>query len=270
MKNSITHRSFAVQRDGLTIRGMEYRPQGTDLPIAIVCHGFLATYKTTMHYAKQLAEWGYAAYCFDFNGGGIGSKSDGRFSEMSVLTEKADLFAVMDYVCALPYTDSARLTLMGCSQGGFVSALAAAERGAGVENLILFYPALCIPDDARRGKMIFFQFDPQNIPDTISAGPLKLGGVYVKAVIDTDPYGEIAGYPGNVLILHGTEDEIVNPAYSEKAREVYGEKCTLRLLPGAGHGFHKGEDAYAFYAVKQFLDGREILPMDADWSARHG
>ena len=47
---------------------------------------------------------------------------------------------------------------MGCSQGGFVSALVAAKNNFPIEKLVLFYPALCIPDDAEPenddGKLI--------------------------------------------------------------------------------------------------------------------
>lgn len=71
LKEGITAAAFACRRDGLTIRGTEYRPEGNDLPIAIVCHGFMAWQDTVRHYAIALAEMGYTAYCFDFNGGSV-------------------------------------------------------------------------------------------------------------------------------------------------------------------------------------------------------
>ena len=37
-----TESTFECRRAALTIRGTEYRPEGTNLPIAIVCHGFMA------------------------------------------------------------------------------------------------------------------------------------------------------------------------------------------------------------------------------------
>lgn len=171
---SITVNQFECSRDGLVIRGTEYRPQGKKLPVVIVSHGFMADQRSVRNYAKQFAEWGYAAYCFDFNGGCLKGKSDGRTTDMTVFTEKEDLMAVIAYVKSLPYVDAYHLTLMGCSQGGFVSALTAAELNDQVEKLILFYPALCIPDDARRGQMIMAKFDPQNIPETIKCGPFLL------------------------------------------------------------------------------------------------
>ena len=102
-----------------------------------------------------LAEMGYVAFTFDFCGGSaMCGKSDGKTTEMSVLTETKDLKAVIEYVRNLSYTDSEKILLMGCSQGGFVSALVAAKNNFPIEKLVLFYPALCIPDDARAGKMM--------------------------------------------------------------------------------------------------------------------
>lgn len=58
----------------------------------------------------------------------LGGKSDGRTDEMSVLTEADDLCAVLDHVRRLPYVDRSKVSLMGCNQGGLVSALVAVKR----------------------------------------------------------------------------------------------------------------------------------------------
>lgn len=50
---NISETLFECQRDGLTIRGTEYRPAGENLPIAIVSHGFMAFQDTVRHYAKR-------------------------------------------------------------------------------------------------------------------------------------------------------------------------------------------------------------------------
>ena len=50
---------------------------------------------------------------------------------MTVLTEAADLEAVIRYAQAQPESDPDHLILMGCSQGGFVSAMVAARLGSG-------------------------------------------------------------------------------------------------------------------------------------------
>lgn len=89
MDPGVTERFFTCQRDGLTIRGIEYKPEGENLPVAIVSHGFLMWRDTVRDYTRLLARLGYAAYCFDFCGGSIPGKgqSDGKNTEMSPMTE---------------------------------------------------------------------------------------------------------------------------------------------------------------------------------------
>ena len=259
LKEGITAREFECKRDGLTIRGTEYRPEGESLPIAIVCHGFMAWQDTVRHYAVMLAEMGYAAYCFDFNGGSVmRSKSDGKTTEMSVLTEVRDLEAVIDYVKSLPYVNPDELLLMGCSQGGFVSALTAAKLKGQVKKLVLFYPAFCIPDDARAGKMMMSKFDPQNLPETVRCGPMKLGHCYMADVMDMNPFEEVMGYDGDVLIVHGTADKIVNIKYAEQVFDTYKSqpherKAVYYTIEGGSHMFSKKHDELAMNYLKQFL-----------------
>ena len=247
-----TESTFECQRAALTIRGTEYRPEGANLPIAIVCHGFMAWQDTVRQYCKLLAEIGYCAYCFDFCGGSVlnKGKSDGKTTEMSVLTEVQDLEAVIKYAQGLPY-NSKEILLMGCSQGGFVSALTAAKHPGLVDKLVLFYPALCIPDDARAGKMMFARFDPQNVPEIVNCGPMMLGQCYVKDVIGMDPVEEIKSYFGPVLIVHGTKDRIVKPDYSRKAQQAY-PNAKLHIIEGGTHGFGKKHDAIAMEYLRNF------------------
>ncbi len=251
---------FSCRRGGLAIRGTEYRPEGDHLPIAIVCHGFMANQETVRHYAEMFAGLGHVSYCFDFSGGCVMmGKSDGKTTDMSVLTEVEDLKAVVSYVQNLPYTDGENVTLMGCSQGGFVSALAAAELKEQVKKLVLFYPALCIPDDARAGKMMFAKFDPNNLPEVIRCGPMKLGKRYAADVMEMDPFAEIQKYAGDVLIVHGTADELVHVRYAERAYETYLGRGTgtvrLRLIDGGGHMFSREQDALAMDEVRRFMAG---------------
>lgn len=276
---------FTCVRDGLVIRGTEFRPKDRKdsetkmFPAVIISHGFMANQDTVAKYAQQFVRWGYAAYTFDFSGGCVSGKSDGKTTEMSVLTEREDLKAVMAYVRSLAYVDASSLVLMGCSQGGFVSALTAARLPEQVAKLILFYPALCIPDDARKGRMMMASFRPDNIPETIKCGPMKLGRIYPASVMKMDPFAEISAYPGPVLIVHGTKDEIVDVSYAQRAQKAWWEaerqalgrqegapgSCQLLLLDGAGHGFDQKADREALFAVQSFLTGgREVLTIDVN------
>lgn len=263
-KNSnITENTFDCVRNGLTIRGTEYKPDGENLPIAIVSHGFMAFQDTVRQYAKAFAQNGYLSYCFDFCGGSvIKGKSDGKTTEMSVLTEVNDLEAVIKYAQNRAYANPNKILLMGCSQGGFVSALTAAKHNDIVSKLVLFYPAFCIPDDARAGQMMFAQFDPNNIPPTIKCGPMKLGRCYVEDVIKMNPYEEIKAFKGDVLIVHGDKDNIVDIKYSKTAYETYteadvnpeGRNIVFKTVKNGAHGFSKKSDVTAMEYLQTFLE----------------
>lgn len=272
----ITKGNFSCTKGQLTIRGTEYRPEGNKLPAVILSHGFNGIGGDLAHYAEQLAGWGFAAYVFDFCGGSSRSTSDGRFQDMTVFTEVQDLAVVAAYVCGLPYINSEDLTLMGCSQGGFVSALfAAAHPEVVVSRLILFYPALCIPEDARRGKMLMYAFDPSNIPEQIipvipegCSDPIEpLGRAYVASVQKIDAFAAIALYPGPVLIVHGDSDTAVNVINSRRAQAAYHSvkplRCQLAEISGANHGFMGNEDVHAMELVREFIQGgTNVLSVD--------
>ncbi len=258
MKN-ITKSTFSCSRDGLVIRGVQYKSEGESLPIAIVCHGFMANKETVRHYTKALAKAGYAAFCFDFCGGCVvGGKSDGDTTKMSALTEVKDLEAVLSYVRSLPFTDAENVLLMGCSQGGFVSALTAAKKENNIRKLVLFYPAFCIPDDARKGQMMLAKFDPAHVPDTFFCGPMKLGKCYVQDVLPLEPFAQIAPFDGDVLLVHGTRDAIVNISYAEKAYETYRNRATgtirYEIIKNGTHTFVAKHDTMAIDYLLQFAN----------------
>ena len=264
----ITERPFQCIRDGLTIRGYEFRPAGENLPIAIVCHGIMAWLDSVRHYAIELAILGYASYCFDFNGGSLANNiSDGKTTDMSVKTEMADLESVIDYTRSLPFTDSNRIFLVGCSQGGFVSAMVASKNKYPIQKICLFYPALCIPSDSRSGKIMTKRFDPENIPDTIECGKMLLSKKYIEDAMSIDTYEEIGKYTGRVLIIHGTSDAIVNCAHSMRGIDAYlrtkpkgmtdDERARLVLISGGTHMFLKEHDLVALKHFDEFASLKE-------------
>lgn len=245
---SVEREDFSCERDGLTIKGTVFLPKGKpDCPIAVISHGFMANQMFSQIHAQNLAKMGYAAFCFDFCGGTLVGSSDGDSTDMSVLTETEDLKAVIEFAKEQSYTDENELVLLGCSQGGFVSAIVAAEMKEEVDALILLYPALCIPDDARSGEMMFAKFDPQNVPETFRCGPMKLGRRYVTDVIEMDPYEIINQYTGKVLIIHGNQDKIVDISYALRAVETYsqaGADVEMKIIDKGGHMFFRPIHAY--------------------------
>ena len=272
MKEAFRTEEFTCMRDGLTIRGTRYIPaEDGRYPIAVLCHGLMQSRNSMRRYAQELSGRGFAAYVFDFNGGGSHGTSDGRTTDMSVLTEVRDLKAVIAHAKGDRDIWPDRLILMGASQGGLVAALAAAELQEKVKGLILFYPAFCIPDYVREGDIRFGRFDPEHLPKTLNCGAMKLGRIYMSDLMNMNAMEEISKYHGPALLVHGEADELVDYSYSKRAFTVYQKDSTqprtdleLFLIPGAGHDFRDEAESLAIRAMRRFLSRRvQILAVDA-------
>ena len=228
---------YITTNDGKKIYGQLYLPDHLDkkIPIVISAHGYRGTHANNKDYAEALARQGVAVYNFDFCGGGLDSKSDGKTTEMSVLTEVNDLRSVLSHLQTLDYVDPNSVFLLGVSQGGVVSSILASEKVDEIAGIILVYPAFVIPDDVKK------RYDNVNeIPETTDLMGMELGKIYFADMFEYDIYEKIPFYEKNVLIIHGDKDELVNISYSQKAKEVY-QNSELKIIKGAGHGF-SGED----------------------------
>ena len=242
-----------VMCDGLRIYGKIEYPKGVGpFPVAVFSHGFGASRVYDGEMGREFTDRGIAFVAFDFCGGGPASQSDGSMLDMSVLTEAADLEAVMDAVKANTKVDARRLFLVGSSQCGYVSAYVAAKRSADVKALVLNFPAFCIGDDAKR--LVERMSDDESIPEEVTIGGLTVGRRYLQDAIETDIFAEIKGYAGDVLIIHGSDDEIVPAEYSLRAARVYGAAAEAIVLGGMGHGFRNALPEHYRRAMDCTLD----------------
>ena len=230
------------------IYGILYRPDGIkEAPLLVVSHGIGSNHRSGAPYAEALVRQGYAVYCYDFCGGGRASKSDGKTSDMSIFTEEKDLEAVIDGFRNVKGIKKGKVTLLGISQGGMVSALYAGDNPKKVEKLVLVYPALCIKDDwVTKYPRI------TDMPEVVNSFGMQLGRAYVEGLYDLDVYGRISRFTGKVQIIHGDQDRLVPVSYSEKAHEAY-RNSVFKVMPGAGHGFRGKVQEEAIEIIKDFL-----------------
>jgi pimeloyl-ACP methyl ester carboxylesterase len=212
------------------------------LPTVVLSHGYGGDTNSNFIVGQSLAMSGICCYLYDFAGGGQHSQSEGKTTEMSVFTEMDDLNAVIDKITTLDFVDKKRFSLFGQSQGGFVSAVVAAQRPRDIASLFLQFPALCIHDDARRVWTLAPIPDAANfmgkklLPDEMDFMGLRIGRAYYEKILDYDVYEHIGNYEGDVLIFHGDADSLVPLIYSEKAAAVY-KHAKLIVFPGQEHGF---------------------------------
>ncbi|MDY5575874.1 MAG: alpha/beta fold hydrolase [Lachnospiraceae bacterium] len=230
------------------IYGKIYKPakQGV-YPAIILSHGYNGCNSDFIKECKYYAENGYVAYAYDFCGGSTKSKSSGQSTDMTIFTEKADLITVFNYIKTLDIVNEEEIFLFGGSQGGLVTALACEELKSEVKAMILYYPALNIPDDWRNNfKSV------EEIPDTYDFWGLKLGKNFFTSIRDFYTFDNIGEFDKNVLIIHGDKDAIVSLNYSEQAKNKY-TSLELVVLPGEGHGFTPNGGTTAMNKVLEFM-----------------
>ena len=206
--------------------------EGQKCPLVILMHGFMSNkaLQPLKGIAKALEVEGIASLRFDFDGHG---RSEGRFQDMTVLTEIADAKAVWAYAESLDFVS--KIALLGQSQGGVVAGMLAGELGASeVAALVQLSPAAVLKDDALSGVLMGKHYDPSNPPETLSVLFHKVGRGYFKVARTLPIYETSAKYDGPVCLIHGTDDRIVPYRYSEQYDAVYKDSV-LHLLEGENH-----------------------------------
>ena len=213
------------------IFGMLYLPleYSGRLPAVILSHGYNSSYSHILDMAQILAEKGFAAYCFDFCGGSSISKSDGSSADMSIETEISDLKNVIDMISESDFADKGRIYLYGESQGGFVSALTAAQITDRIGGMALLYPAFCIPDN-------WLSKDPEKMTEPVDFMGMKLSRKFRDDLPEYDVFETVSAFKKPVLLLHGDDDKLVDISYSQKLCSKL-ESCRLEVFENEGHGF---------------------------------
>ncbi len=225
-----------TKEDGKHICGKLFLPNKKDgereenYPLIIFSHGFGSNYRDLEHYGPLLAGWGIALFVFDFCGGGPECLSDGTMKEMSIHSETEDLHLILSEMKKIKDIDADRISLMGESLGGLVSAYVAFNRNEDVDRLILWYPAFSMPEDCKRDFK-------DKVPENVSRWGMPVSRAFIKQAMALQPYEVMKGYEKPVLILHGTNDAIVPIEYSRKAKEAFRD-CRLVEIENGEHGFN--------------------------------
>lgn len=234
--NKLKQLEIKVFNSSKMIYGVAYVPECEEkrFPLVIISHGLGDSYISNKTYAEKIAINGIAVYSFDFCGGG-GDKSDGKTTEMSVMTEVSDLEAVLAASKNWEFVDLNRIILLGHSQGGVVSAITAARHPDEIFGLILLTPAFSLTD------LLHKKFQSiEKVPNNFHFLYIDAGKPYVEDIWNYDVYQEIGKYKHKVLLFHGSADDLVPIDYSNRAVQMYHDS-ELCIIKGAGHEFEGDE-----------------------------
>lgn len=207
--------------------------EGEKCTIAVILHG-IGDHKATPFMSTvsaNLVEKGIGTLRIDFNGHG---ESNGNFTDMTISSEAEDAIAAVGFAKQLPQAE--RILLIGHSQGGVASILAAGELKDNIDHLVLLAPAIVLKDGARNGNILGGIFDPNQVPETLPIVWGVLGRRYIEDAKQLRIHEAFVNYKGKVTIIHGTADNVVPTTYSKELKQL-NNSATLVLLKDYGHSF---------------------------------
>ena len=240
-----TVKEYDFDSNGKDIYARAFVPDASGrVPLVIFSHGLGADARHEEEVQKTLAKAGIAVFSFEFAGGSSSSvpMSEGLTTEMSVLTEVQNLKDAIRIASGMEYVDPQKIYLMGSSQGGLVTALAA-EEVTNIAGLFLCYPAFSLPDDIRSS---FPKLD--EVPETFNLLGTKIGKIYITDIYDMDPYANLDELVIPVHIYHGKDDNIVPLTASQKAMKRLKD-ARLTTLDDTGHALTPEQQAQIGFEI---------------------
>ncbi len=245
---------ISVKRDGLTLRGNLEKPELEKCPALILFHGFMARKDAELflEIEKECLKKGMAVVRFDFDGHG---ESDGSFSDMTILGEILDAAKIIEYVRGLDFVTD--IYIAGHSMGGVVGGMAAGYYREVIKKLVLLAPAATLKEDALSGSVFGIPYDMDNMPETFTLVNNRneicnAGNLLFRTGRTLPIYETTAMFRGEMLIIHGTQDNVVGVIGSRRYKE-WIPRAQLELIEGEAHGLCDFSLEYVSQRVAEFL-----------------
>jgi len=216
--------------DDVTLRGWYYAPTHPSSGATILfIHGHAGNRDQFHGEAAIFHEMGYGLLLFDLRNHG---NSDDAPTTMG-LHEIRDVQAAFDFLTTQPAVDPERIALYGHSMGA-ATAIRAMARIPQARALVASAPYATlhqvISDGVRSLTFGLLSFPFTEITQA-ATGQLSNADVHQVRPID-----DIAGIaPRPVLIIHGTEDEIIPVTHGERIYAAAGEPKQFFPVTGATH-----------------------------------
>ena len=247
-----------LTKDGELMRGVINTPDDFDrykkYPTVIFFHGFGSDRNGSTgfrnQHSKHLTDRGFVTIRFDFLGCG---ESEGSFYDMTVSRELREAEAIDDFARMKYFVDKDRLYWIGHSLGGVISTLLAYKLKP--KALILLAPASDMNNKDYLKVMAKTIFEGEvsggvsnnksydelirKIEDA-DIGGMKIHKRFLIDFIPKDIYGAAKKYPRKVLIMRGSEDELVFRDANIKLKEAFPQAEYFEI-EGADHSFKNEE-----------------------------
>ena len=210
---------------------------GQRAPAVLLLHGDLSSRDENneifRRLAAALAARGIASLRIDFAGSGDSEEPDLALDYPNMV---ADATASLAYLDQQSVIDPSRVALLGLSRGAAIAATMAGTL-PGVAALVSWSGAIYNGFDEDPGGHQEARDNGYQVVD-LGDREFDLSLAWFDTIQASHPLDDVAGYPGPVLAVVGSDDDVVPPEVSDDflARVASTDK-TLHTIDGADHGF---------------------------------
>ncbi|WP_442602194.1 alpha/beta hydrolase [Paenibacillus sp. KN14-4R] len=258
--------TLTIQSERAELAAVLHEPAGEGPhPLIIICHGFIGnkigTDRLFVKSARELSKNGFKVIRFDYGGCG---ESSGEYGKGGLDAFVEQTRKVIDYGLSLDGVDPDRVILIGHSLGG-ASAILTAVEDPRVKTVVM-WSAVAHPlnnivgivgksiyeEAVRRGKADYLGYE-------LHAGFFESLGKY-------QPFLQHIGqFKGDVLLLHGTADDVIPVDYCFLYQRVFwlrsDGQCDKEVILQGNHTF-SSKDSYEQLISKtsqwlQYMDQRK-------------
>ncbi|BCG57295.1 alpha/beta hydrolase family protein [Paenibacillus sp. URB8-2] len=236
------------------------------VPLAVICHGFVGSRigvdRLFVKAARELAKDGYMVIRFDYIGCG---ESSGSYGSESLESMIAQTRTVLDYGLSCTDVDPTRVTLIGHSLGGAV-ALLTGVRDRRVKTLVMWsavgYPFNDIVKIVGREA-----YDMAVKTGSADHAGYAFTPVYFNSLAEFQPFQEADKFSGDVLLVHGTSDEVIPVDYAFLYQKLFWKRpegrCDKEIIFQANHTFSSGDaQSQVIGATREWMNRQEQIQQE--------
>jgi uncharacterized protein len=232
-------------------------------PLIIICHGFIGSRigvnRLFVKTSEEISSHDAIVVRFDYIGCG---ESEGTYGDNGLDDLINQTISVIDFSLKIEQVNTDQLLLIGHSLGGAV-ALLTAVADQRVKKLVLWSAVANPYRDILNivGKECIQKFQESPVMDYLGYSFSK---EFFQSLAKYQPLQELAKFHGDVLVVHGTDDEEIKVDYCFHYYYAFRSRlvgtCEKQVILGANHTYSSIDGfRHLINSTKEWLFDKKVL-----------